>query len=139
MIVNRKSSKKSCPIVTESFRGQEFYLFSSDNPNLLSDNLLRFWKKLFEEMSTSKTIKATNNKIEQSKAQYNLDRKATRIFALSSVNVFYPQKTLLEKSCWNQKRFECFAVFVVGWKKKKTSVAEQQYPRFNKLFKSDKN
>ena len=86
MIANRKSGKKSCPIVTESFRGQEFYLFSSDNPNLSSDNPLRFRKKLFEEMSTSKTIKATNNKIEQSKAQYNLDRKATKIFALSSAN-----------------------------------------------------
>ena len=38
-------------------------------------------------MSISKKIKAINNKIEQNKAQYDLDRKTSKIFTLSSGNV----------------------------------------------------
>ena len=38
-------------------------------------------------MSIIKKIKATNRKIEQSKAQYNLDWNTAKIFALLSRNV----------------------------------------------------
>ena len=38
-------------------------------------------------MSISENIKATNNKIEQIKAQYNLDRQTAKIFTLSSGDV----------------------------------------------------
>ena len=57
-------------------------------------------------MCISEKIKAIHNKIEQSKAQYNLDRQTTKISALSSENVskyeFFtgkdvlPEKDLLE-------------------------------------------
>ena len=66
-------------------------------------------------MSISEKIKAINNKIEQNKAQYNLDRHTAKIFALSSVNVskyefltgtdVLPEKDLLEKAAV-LKRFE---------------------------------
>ena len=38
-------------------------------------------------MSISEKIKAINNKIEENKAQYNLDRQTANIFILSSGNV----------------------------------------------------
>ena len=38
-------------------------------------------------MSKSETIKAINNKIEQNKAQYNLDRQTAKTSALLSGNV----------------------------------------------------
>ena len=38
-------------------------------------------------MSISEKIKAINNKIEQNKAQYELDRQTAKISALSSGNV----------------------------------------------------
>ena len=38
-------------------------------------------------MSISEKIKTINNKIEQNKAQYNLDRQTATISALSSGNV----------------------------------------------------
>ena len=37
-------------------------------------------------MSISEKIKASNNKIKQNKAQYNLDRETAKISALSSEN-----------------------------------------------------
>ena len=59
------------------------------------------------KMSISEKIKEINNKIEQNKAQYDLDRQITRISALSSWNVskyefltvkeVLPEKDLLEK------------------------------------------
>ena len=59
-------------------------------------------------MSISEKIKAINNKIDQNKAQYNLDRKTAKISALSSENVskhefltgkdVLPEKDLLEKA-----------------------------------------
>ena len=65
-------------------------------------------------MSISVKIKATNNKIEQNKGQYNLDKHTAKISALSSENVgkyefvtgkdVLPEKNLLAtKSCSNQK------------------------------------
>ena len=38
-------------------------------------------------MSISEKIKAVNSKVEQNKAQYNLDRQTAKISALSSGNV----------------------------------------------------
>ena len=38
-------------------------------------------------MSISDKIKTINKKIEQNKAQYNLDRQTAKISALSSVNL----------------------------------------------------
>ena len=38
-------------------------------------------------MNTSEKMKAINNKIEQNKAQYDLDRQTAKISALSSRNI----------------------------------------------------
>ena len=56
----------------------------------------------------SKTIKTINNKIGQSKIQYDLDRQTTKVLALSSGNIskyefltgedVLPEKQLLEKA-----------------------------------------
>ena len=43
-------------------------------------------------MSISEKIKAINNKIEQNKAEYNLDRQTAKISALSS---------------WSASKYEC--------------------------------
>ena len=58
-------------------------------------------------MSISKKIKTIDNKIEQNKAPYNLDRQTAKISSLSSGNVskydffngkdILPEKVLLEK------------------------------------------
>ena len=59
-------------------------------------------------MSISEKIKAINDKIEQNKAQYNLDTQAAKISPLSSGDInkhefltgedVLPQKDLLEKA-----------------------------------------
>ena len=66
-------------------------------------------------MSISDKIKAINSKIEQNKAQYNLDRQTAKISALSTGNVgkyefltgkdVLPEKDFLEKAA-TMKRFE---------------------------------
>ena len=66
-------------------------------------------------MSISEKIKAINNKIEQNKAWYNLNRQTAKISALSSGNVskyefltgtsVFPKKDFLEKAA-TLKRFE---------------------------------
>ena len=66
-------------------------------------------------MSISEKIKTVNSKIEQSKAQYNLDRQTAKISALSSGNIsryefstgkdVLPEKDLLEKAA-TMKKFE---------------------------------
>ena len=66
-------------------------------------------------MSIREKIKEINNQIAQNKAQYNLDRKTTKISALSSGNVskyefltgkdLLPEKDLLGKAA-AIKRFE---------------------------------
>ena len=65
-------------------------------------------------MSVSKKIKAINDKIEQNKAQYDLDRENAKILSLSSGNIskyefltgqdVLPEKDLLEKTA-TTKRF----------------------------------
>ena len=64
-------------------------------------------------MSISEKIKTIDNKIEQNKAQYNLDRQTAKISALSSENVsqydfltekdVLVEKKLVTKSCSNGK------------------------------------
>ena len=66
-------------------------------------------------MTVSEKIKRIDNKIEQNKAQYNLDRETAEILALSPGNVgiyefltskdVLPEKELLEKAA-TIKRFE---------------------------------
>ena len=66
-------------------------------------------------MSISEKIITINNKIEQNKAQYNLERQTAKISALSSGNVskyefltgkdVLPETDLLEKAA-TMKRFE---------------------------------
>ena len=65
-------------------------------------------------MTTSEKIKTIDNKVEQNKAQYDLDRETAKISALSSGNVskyefltgkdVLPEKDLLEKAA-TMKRF----------------------------------
>ena len=59
-------------------------------------------------MSISEKIKVINNKIEQNKAQYDLDRHTAKILGLSSGNV---------KSWYNKK----FWIFAVGKRIESTS------------------
>ena len=64
-------------------------------------------------MNISEKIKAINNKIEQNKAQYDLDRQTAKISALSSGNVskyefltdkdVLSEKRLVRKSCCIEK------------------------------------
>ena len=93
-------------------------------------------------MSISEKIKVINNKIEQNKAQYNLDRQTTKISALSSENVSkyefltgkdgLAEKDMLEKAA-TMKRYE-YSPLHKGLKaktdiakKKKTVLKIKQY------------
>ena len=82
-------------------------------------------------MSISKKIKGINNKIQQNKAQYNLDRQTAEISALSSGNVskyefLNGKDVLLEKDLSEKaaalKRFEYSPIG--SELKKQTSVTE---------------
>ena len=112
---------------------------------LSSDNTLRVWKNLLS-MSISEKIETVNNKIEQNKAQYNLDRQTAKVSALSSGNIckyefltekhVLREKDLLERAA-ALKRFEYSPL---GKElKKQTSVEEQQYQSFDKVFNHDEN
>ena len=89
-------------------------------------------------MSTIEKIEAINNKIEQNKAQYNLDGQTTKISALSSGNVskyefltgkdVLPEKDLLEKAA-SVKRFEYLPL---GKElKTQTDIAKKQYQKLD--------
>ena len=112
---------------------------------LSSANPLRF------RMSISEKIKTIDNKIEQNKAQYNLDRHTAKISALSSGNAskyefltgkdVLPEEDLLEKVA-TMKRFEYSPV---GKElKSETDIAKNQYQKldntfgFDKMFKKEK-
>ena len=62
---------------------KEPYSILVNNTTSSSDNPLWFTKNLFITMSISEKIKTINNKIQQKKAQYNLDRQTVKISALS--------------------------------------------------------
>ena len=85
-------------------------------------------------MTVSENIKTVNNKIEQNKAQCNLDRQTVKILALSSANVskyeFLTGKdVLLEKEMLQKavtiKSFEY--VELDTELKKQTDIAKKQY------------
>ena len=89
-------------------------------------------------MSISEKIKAINNKIEQNKAQYNLDRQTADISVLSSGNVFkyefltgkyvLPEKELLEKTAALKK----FEYLPLGKElKAQASAAEKHYQKLD--------
>ena len=85
-------------------------------------------------MTACKKIKTIDNKIEQNKAQYNLDRQTVMVSALSSGNVgkyeflagqdILPEKELLEKT-GTIKRFEYQPLG--SELEKQTDMAKKQY------------
>ena len=99
--------------------------------------------RTYYKMSISEKINAINNKIEQNKAQYNLDRQTAKMSTLSSEDVskyefltsedVLPEKYLQEKE--NSKRFEYSPLDKES--KAQASVPEKQYQKVNKIFKSN--
>ena len=96
-------------------------------------------------MSISEKIKAINNKVEQNKAQYDLDKQTTMICALSSGNVskyefltgkdVLPQKDLLEKA----STMKSFEYLPLGKKlKAQTDIAKKQCQKLHNTFEFDK-
>ena len=86
-------------------------------------------------MSISEKIKAINDKTQQNKAQYDLDRQTAKISALSSGNVskyeFLTEKDLIGKAAALNK----FEYSPLGKElKAQTSVAEKQYQGLNKFL-----
>ena len=87
-------------------------------------------------MTVSKKIKTVDNKIEQNKAQYDLDGQNAKVSASSSANVtkyefltgkdVLPEKDLLEKAA-TIKRFEYSTL--CSELRKQSSVAEKQYQK----------
>ena len=95
----------------------------------------------YYNMSTNEKIKTISKKIEQNKAQYNLDRQTAKVSTLSSGNVrkyeFFTgkdvlrEKDLLEKAAAIKK----FEYSPLGKElKKQTSVAEKQYKNLTMLL-----
>ena len=85
-----------------------------------------------------KSIKVINKKIEQSKAQYNLDRKTAKISALSWRNVseyefltskdVLPEKDLLGKTA----ELKIFEYSLLGKElKAQTDIAKKQYQKLD--------
>ena len=107
---------------------------------LPSDKIL---EELIIKMTVSKKVKTVDNKIEQNKAQYDLDRQNANVSASSSANVtkyefltgkdVLPEKDLLEKAA-TIKRFEYSTLR--SELRKQSSVAEKQYQKLDKVFES---
>ena len=90
-------------------------------------------------MSINEKIKTINNKIEQNKAQYDLDRQAAKISALSSGNIskyeFLTAKDVLEKTA-TMRRFEYSPI---GKKlKAQADFAKKQYQKLEDTYDFDK-
>ena len=116
--------------------------FLESDTTLSSNNPLRFRKNI----TITEKIKTIDNKIEQNKAQYDLDRQIGKISALSSWHVskyeiltgkhVLPEKDLLEKAA----TMKIFEYSLLGSElRKQTSVPEKQYQKFDKVFESNKN
>ena len=85
---------------------------------------------------TDEKIKIVDNKIQQSKDPYDLDRQTTNISALLSGNVgeyefltgedVLPEKGLLEK-----------VAAIKNWKKQ-TDISEKQYQGLDRVYEFDK-
>ena len=96
-------------------------------------------------MTVNEKIGTINNKMEQNKAQYNLDRQTAKISALSSGNVskyefltgknILPEKGVLEKAA-TMKRFE----YSPSGKeiKAQNDIAKKQYQKLDDTFEFDK-
>ena len=96
-------------------------------------------------MGISEKIKIIDKKIEQNKAQYNLDRQPAKISALSSGNVskyefltnkdVLPEKDFLEKAA-TMKKFE----YLSSGKelKAKTDIEMKQYQKLDDVYEFDK-
>ena len=106
--------------------------------------------RTYYKMSISEKIKAINNKIEQSKGRYDLDRKTAKISALPSGNVgkyelltgkdVLSEKDLLENAA-TIKRFEYSPLGKAFEKqtnviKKHTEVINKKEDKRNKLLKT---
>ena len=92
-------------------------------------------------MSISEKIKAINNKIEQNKAQYELERQTAKISALSSWNVskyeFLTDKDVLAEKDFLEKAvaLKRFEYSPLGKElKAQTSDAEKQYQKVIKFL-----
>ena len=95
-------------------------------------------------MSISEKIKTIDNKIEQNKTQYNLDRQTAKISVLLSGNVSkykfstgkddLPEKDLLEKAA-TMKRFEYSPL--AKEIKAQTDTAKKQYQKVAETFEFD--
>ena len=90
-------------------------------------------------------MKGINNKFEQNKGQYNLDRQTDKISALSSGHVskydFLIGKDILPKENFIQKvaGIKRFEYDPLGKElKKETSVAEKHYQKLDNDFESSK-
>ena len=101
-------------------------------------------------MSINEKIKAINNKIEQNKAQNDLDRQKSKISPLSSENIskyefltgkgVLPEKYLLEKAA-TMKRLEYFPLGKAFEKqtnviKKQTKIMNKKEDKINKIVKT---
>ena len=93
-------------------------------------------------MTVSEKIKTIDNKIEQNKAQYDLDRKTAKMSALSkkmlinkyeflTYKVVSPGKDFLEKAA-TVKRFEYSPLG--SELKEDTDIAKKQYQELDKAF-----
>ena len=96
------------------------------------------------KMSIREKIKAVDDKIEQKKAQYDLDRQTTKNSALSSGNfskyeflsgkdVLTKKDLLKEASSLKKLEYSPLGKELTA----QTNVVEKQYQVFNKLFKPD--
>ena len=89
-------------------------------------------------MSISEKIKAINNKIEQNKAWYNLNRQTAKISALSSGNVskyeFLTDKDVLPGKGLARKSFNNENIWIFSVSKDlktQTGTAKKQYEKLD--------
>ena len=95
-------------------------------------------------MTINEKIKINNNKIEQNKAQYDLDRQTANVSTLSSGNVsryefltgkdVLPEKKLLE----NAPKMKRFEYSLLGKElKAQTDIAKKKYQKLNNTAEFD--
>ena len=117
---------------------KEPYSFLVNDTNLSSELIMK--------MIVNEKIKTIDNKIEQNKAQYNLDRQTAKISPLSSGNVskdefltgkdVLPEKDLLEKPA----TIKIFEYLLIGKElKAQTGFAKDQYKFFKDQMNANNN
>ena len=117
---------------------KEPYSFLVNDATLSSDN--KYHYDLEITYYKNKKIKTIDNKIEQNKAQYDLDKQTTKISALSSGNISKYEsltgKDLLEKAAALKR----FGNSLSGKElKPQTDIAKKQYQELDKAFISNKD